>query len=152
MSLVDQAESRLKWPNLLREAEEVQRVTGEVVEQYGDQSHIDRFGELKKLLRTAAATNKPQVLQVQLDEMDAFRRQLLWSQDETWIECAVYLEKHRSLMSDQSRADKLFSETARAIELGDGDHLKAACRQLIELLPSEERQKARGAYSGSLLG
>jgi len=56
-------------------------------------------------------------------------------------------------MREQPAADRLFTQAQRAINSNDLDALKAAVRQLIALLPPNEREaaEARGGLGGTIV-
>lgn len=56
-------------------------------------------------------------------------------------------------MRDQAAAERLFGQAQRAINANDFEALKAAVRQLIGLLPADEREaaEARGGFGGTIV-
>ena len=59
-------------------------------------------------------------------------------------------------MRDQAAAERLLAQGYRAIQVKpfDFEALKAAVRQLIALLPADEREaaEARGGFGGTIIG
>ena len=149
----DSIEDAMKWPTLVREAEEQVRASREVVETHGQQSEKDRLNKLAADVGKAIEAERLEPLQACLEDLRELGAGVVVRQPDFWVGYLQYLEEHRSHMRDQAAADRLFMQAHRAITGNDFEALKAAVRQLIGLLPADEREaaEARGRFGGTVV-
>jgi len=133
---IDQAEDALEWPTLVSEAEGLIGAAERDVGQHGDADDQERLEQLTDAVHEAIRSHDVQTLEQRVDELRGFvfgvldRKgiiQLLWLDE---------LKEHAGEMADQAKATALLQRADRAIQLGDVEGLRAANRQLAQLLPS----------------
>lgn len=133
---IDQAEDALEWPTLVSAAEGFIGAAERDVGQHGDADDQHRLEHLVDAVREGLRSHDVQTLEQRVDELRGFvfgvldRKGIiqLWWLDE--------LKEQAGEMGDQARATALFQRADRAIQLGDVEGLRAANRQLAQLLPS----------------
>jgi hypothetical protein len=54
-------------------------------------------------------------------------------------------------MTDPNLADRYIAQGLRAVNNGDVEQLKTACRQLFALLPPEKQEEAPRGYGGTTI-
>ena len=150
---VDSVEGAMEWPSLVQEAREQIRVTREVVEAHGHQSEKDRLNTLTADVERAIEAERLELLQARLEDLRELGTGVVVRQPDFWVGYLQYLEERRRHMRDQAAADRLFMQAQRAITGNDFEALKAAVRQLIGLLPADEREaaEARGRFGGTIV-
>lgn len=149
----DSIEHAMKWPSLVKEAEEQIQATSEVVEAHGQSSEKDRLDKLVADIEKAIETERVELLQARLEDLRELGAGVVVRQPDFWVGYLQYLEKRRAHMRDEAAADKLFMQAQRAITGNDFEALKAAVRQLIALLPADEQEaaEARGRFGGTIV-
>lgn len=150
---VDSVEGAMEWPSLVQEAKEQVRDTREVVEAHGQQGEKDRLNKLAAEVEKAIEAERLELLQARLEDLRELGAGVVVRQPDFWVGYLQYLEERRSHMRDQPAADRLFMQAQRAITGNDFEALKAAVRQLIGLLPADEREaaEARGRFGGTIV-
>jgi molecular chaperone DnaK len=147
---LDQAEDAVEVPELLREANQLILWTEEIVASHGTDDDKKMFGVMRRDLEAAmqARLPDPYVIRRKIDEMSGLRFRLVGQDPSWWIGCVEYVKENSEKLSDQRQAELLFAQAHRSINDDDLDGLKSACRQLLSLLPDEERDLERG-YGGT---
>ena len=150
---VDSVEGAMEWPSLVQEAKEQVRATREVVEAHGQQSEKDRLSKLAADVEKAIEAERLELLHACLEDLRELGDGVVVRQPDFWVGYLQYLDERRSHMRDQAAADRLFMQSQRAITGNDFEALKAAVRQLIGLLPADEREaaEARGRFGGTIV-
>lgn len=145
----DEVEDILLLPGLLAEAKQLIGWTDEVIQQLGTQEDLKSFERLCRELESAMNVRPadPDMLRRKIDELYSFRFGLLSRDPGWWIGYLDYLAGQKSSMTDRAQADLLIAQGHRSINADDLDGLKAACRQLLNLLPPDEQDRARGLGS-----
>jgi len=133
---IDRAEDALEWPTLVRSAEEFITSGQGLVEEHGDTDDRHRFEHLVDEVREGIRSHDVQTLEQRVEELRMFVLGILDSKGITQVWWLENLKKRASEMQDQRRATELFQRADRTIQLGDVDGLRAANRQLAQLLPS----------------
>jgi len=150
---VDSVEGAMEWPFLVQEAKEQVRATRQMVDAHGHQSENDRWNKLAADVEKAIEAERPELLQACLEDLRELGAGVVMRQPDFWVGYLQYLEERRSHMRDQAAADRLLVQAQRAITGNDFEALKAAVRQLIGLLPADEREaaEARGGFGGTIV-
>lgn len=150
---VDSVEGALQWPTLVQEAHEHVRATREVVEAHGHAEEKDRLERLAADVEQAVEAERIEFLQARLEDLRELGAGVSLRQPEFWVGYLQYLEERRDHMDDQVAAERLFMQAQRAVASNDFEALKAAVRQLIGLLPADEREaaEARGCFGGTIV-
>ena len=106
------------------------------VNDFGDGDDEERYELLREHVREAMRSSDEALLTQRVEELRGFTFALL---DERGILQMWWLDslKERSAeMSNQTRARELMARADRAVQIGDIEGLRAANRQLAQLLPS----------------
>ena len=150
---VDSVEGAMEWPSLVQEAREQVLATRDVVETHGHESEKDRVNKLAADVEKAIEAERLELLQARLEDLRELGANVVVRQPDFWVGYLQYLEERRSHMRDQAAADRLFMQAQRAITGNDFEALKAAVRQMIGLLPADEREaaEARGRFGGTIV-
>ncbi|PYS87763.1 MAG: 2-alkenal reductase [Acidobacteria bacterium] len=149
---IDKLEDGIEIPNLIAEARQMIRWTEEVVNEHGDAADRQKLGLFLRELKAALETREPNAreLKRKTEQMNSLRLRILTGQTDFWIGYLAYLEDHKDRMTNQTLATQLFNMGRKAINNDDEESLKSACRQLLQLLPDNEQEKARG-YQGTTI-
>jgi hypothetical protein len=145
---IDQIEDALDWPGLVQEARQVLGWAGELVAAHATDEDKRAFELLSGELQTALESHQVDEVRRKVDEIRAIGYKLAMAQPEWWVGYFNYLKEHRHLMTNRGSVEALVAQGERAIHGNDLEGLQAACRQLSDLLPQEERDKAQG-YGGT---
>ncbi|HEY0323491.1 MAG TPA: Hsp70 family protein [Pyrinomonadaceae bacterium] len=149
---VDKLEEAMEIPSLVAEANQITDWTRQIVEQYGQQADQRKFEILERELNNMIQSNStnPTELSRKIDQMDALRMKLLTARPDWWVGFLAELEEHRASMTNPALAEQLFSQGMRSVSNNDVEGLKSACRQLLQLLPTQE-QKQLGRYGAGVI-
>lgn len=145
---IDEIEDALDWPGLAVEARDVVEWAQSIVAEHGGDDDKRTFALLRPELESALDTRQVDEVRRKLSELRALGFKLITAQPGWWIGYFNYLKQQRELMSSRGRIDALIGQGDRAINGNDIEGLQAACRQLNDLLPEEEQEKAKG-YGGT---
>lgn len=148
---LDRIEDLLAWPTLVSEARDNLENSHAIMNDIGKPDDKDQLGQLEREINQAIQNKDPDQLRRLVDELFRLKLQVLSKDPGFWTGYFQYLEDQRGLMRDPFQADQLFNQGRRAIEAGNVDELQASVRQLIQLLPSEERRKGPRGYLGNLI-
>jgi hypothetical protein len=150
---VDTVESALEWPRLVQETRQCINDTRDVVEAHGTTDEKERYRTLAADAERAIADERVELLRRRVEDLRNLGSRVVWRQPGFWVGYLEYLQERRGRMTDQAAAERLFGQAQRAINSNDIEALKAAVRQLCNLLPAEERgaAEARGEFGGTLI-
>lgn len=150
---VDSIESALEWPSLVEEARSQLAATKDVVDQHGQPEDKSRLRTIEHDIEKAIAGERIELLRARIDDVRSLGAQVAVRQPSFWVGYLEYLQERRAVMRDQAVAERLFAQATRAINNNDIEALKAAIRQLVGLLPPDEREaaEARGAFGGTTM-
>jgi len=149
---VDRVENALAWSELVQEARELIHDTREIVDSYGNSDETRMFNDISGQLEHAIEQGEVELLRERMEVLRELGARVLLKRPEFWIMLLEDLEARRERMENQQQASMLFARAHSAINSNDIEALKAAVRQLLGLLPPEERQeieRERG-YGGTL--
>lgn len=135
-------EDRLAAPTLILEATQELQSTQEALEGATAEDRKD-FSLLKPELE-AAMHGDIETLRRLIERMFRLRLRILERTPEWWVGYRDYLLERKGEMLDQSQARLWFSHADRAINAGDVEALKTACRQLWSLLPKQLQTRGYG--------
>ena len=152
---IDAIEDALEWPRLVQEAHRQLESTREVVEANGEPQERERLERLAADIEHAIAEERVELLRTRTEDLRDLGARVVVRQPEFWVGYFQYLEERKRHMLDQTAAERLLAQGRRAIQAEpfDFEALKAAVRQLIGLLPPEEREaaEARGGFGGTIV-
>jgi molecular chaperone DnaK len=133
---IDQAEDALQWPTLVSAAEGLIGAAERDVGQHGDADDQHRLEHLVDAVREGIRSHDVQTLEQRVDELRGFVFSVLDRKGIIQLWWLDELKEQAGQMADQTKATELFQRADRAIQLGDVEGLRAANRQLAQLLPS----------------
>jgi molecular chaperone DnaK len=136
---LDDLETLLAWPSLRAEAERGLRAAQEVVEKRGQPDDRRILKPLESETRAAIATQQPEILRRKVDELNRLRAKILMGSSEFWIKCLADLKGRLGAMNDPSLAKQLIAHGDYAVQVSDITTLQSIVRQLLGLLPADER-------------
>lgn len=145
----DEVEDAILLPGLLSEARQLIGWTDEVVNTLGNDDDARAFHRLRRDLELAMESKPfdPDMLRRKIDELYSFRFGVLSRDPGWWIGYLDYLAGQKNSMTDIAQADLLIAQGQRSINGDDLEGLKSACKQLLNLLPPDQQDKARGLGS-----
>lgn len=145
---VDELEERMKIPDLVAEGYQMIEWTEEVVTNYGKPNDNNQFEVQRRELLVALEARVVDHDQLfrKIDRMDDLRMKVLTSRPEWWLDYLARLQDARDRMVNQALADQLIAQATNAVNADDLEGVKAACRQLCQLLPSTGKKLA-GEFS-----
>ncbi|KWT95153.1 Hsp70 family protein [Candidatus Magnetominusculus xianensis] len=137
---IDELEDALQWPVLLAEAEEQVKSTRDIVTAYGSNSDKLKMETLENEINKAIGSRDADLLKSKIGELWRLGNVIMSQRPEHWTDLFHDLENERDKMTDQARADVLFTQGNRAIDSGNMAELEAAVRQLLRLLPTNKQE------------
>lgn len=148
---VDEIEETMKIPGLVAEGYQMIEWTEEVVTNYGKPADKNQFEVQRRELQVAleARVIDQDQLFRKIDRMDDLRMKVLTSLPDWWMGYLARLQDAKDRMTNQAAADQLIAQAMKAVNANDIEGVKAACRQLYQLLPSSD-QKLQGEFKGNL--
>ena len=147
---LDSIEDELEWPALVSEAEKFMESRRDIVKEYGNQADQNRFSSLETEIKNAIYAHDADLLRLKLAELYNLMGPIIWELPEFLIPFLDYLADKSQHMTNRVLAERLISQGRRAIDENDLDGLKAAVRQLIDLLPPDEQDNAR-SYGSTIM-
>ncbi len=150
---VDSVEAALEWPGLVREARRQVKAAHEVIDPHGQEDEQEQLAALEAEVEHAIEGERIELLRLKADELHGLAAMVVVRQPGFWIGYLEYLQGQRNSIRDRTAAERLFTQAQRAIDGNDIESLKAAVRQLVGLLPPDEREAAaaRGGFGGTLI-
>ena len=139
-------EDSIEGPKLILEAKQEIEWTEQALEGATPEDRKD-FSLLKPELESAMHGDI-ETLRRLLGRMFQLRVRIMERTPEWWVGYRDYLLERKGEMVDQTQAKLWFSHADRAINAGDIEALKTACRQLWSLLPKQ--LQARGYGGGTV--
>ena len=147
---IDEANDALELPTLISNTNTLIEDTRKIVNSYGNADSKRVFGSIEVSIRQAIEMNDSDLLHKKIDELGRLHTSILVEQPGWWVGYFEYLAEKRSHMRDQNLADNIIAQGRHAQDLNDLQGLRAAVIQLINLLPQEEAEQARG-YGSTVL-
>lgn len=147
---LDKHEDAVKFPEMLKEAEELYGRLEEHASEDGSDEIKKRISSWRASLDTVARTKDADKLRRIHDKMSAQNSELLREDPDFWRGFLAYLYSRREHMRDQQSADRLFEIGAKHMEEKNISGMASAVRQLLQLLPPEEAVAAQGAYGSTV--
>jgi molecular chaperone DnaK len=141
-SRLQRIEDSLEAPRLIAEAKEEIELTAEAVKSAPAEDQR-LFAQLRPELELAI-NGDVATLRAKVEQMFQLRIRIMARSPEYWIGYHNYLVERKSEMVDQTQAKLWFAHADRAINAGDVEALKTACRQLWTLVPREIETRGYG--------
>lgn len=145
---LDDVEHALEWPSLVEWANRVLHDAPGLIEEYGDAQDRRRHELLAADVRRALAGRDVAHLRTLVDELTGHVAMVV-DRKTGAVEMARFtqlVEKRREL-SDQDLAARLIADGQRAVDSNDIERLRTLNRQLLDLLPAEDRQAGSDSFS-----
>ncbi|MHB9022609.1 MAG: Hsp70 family protein [Armatimonadota bacterium] len=136
---LDDLEALLAWPSLRAEAERGLHAAQEVVEKRGRPDDRRILKPLESETRAAIADQQPEVLRRKVDELNRLRAKILMDSSDFWVKCLANLKERVGSMSEPLLARQLIDQGDYAVQVSDFSTLQSIVRQLLGLLPPDER-------------
>ncbi|WP_322755866.1 Hsp70 family protein [Frankia sp. Cas3] len=145
---LDDVEHALEWPSLVEWANRVLHDAPGMIEEYGDANDRRRHELLAADIRRALAGQDAAHLKTLVDELTGHLAMML-DRKTGAVAMARFtkLVEQRSELRDQALAARLIADGQRAVDSNDIERLRTVIRQLVDLLPPEDRQADSEAYS-----
>lgn len=144
---IDELDEQAKVPEKIEYVED----TFKWIEKYNDRLTSAQRSELislkERLDRQRIKKNVGELERIKTDG-DELYRDVMYSQPEHWKGMLSYEYKHRSEMSDQAEAKRLFDQGSRAISIDDVDGMRKAALRLLRLLPRDVQEEVRRGSIG----
>jgi molecular chaperone DnaK len=152
-SAIDGVGDALEWPMLVQSTREQIDLSRREVNAHGTPTEHESMLTLEGAIDEAIEQHRIDVLREKVEEVRDLGFQVLIRQPDFWVGYLEYLKEQRPHMSDSTAADRLFTQAGRALNNNDLEALKASVRQLIGLLPPDEREEAeaRGSFGGTTI-
>jgi molecular chaperone DnaK len=134
---LDELESILDWPALVREAEQDLERSRELIQAIGSAADKQSSATLEREIRQSLVAREADMLRRKVGELSGLRLRLLMNHGPTMVAWLQDLEQQQGHMCDQSQAQQLVAQGHRAIQTNDVQMLRGAILQLLKLLPGD---------------
>ena len=140
---IDNVESALEWPALIRDAQETVGEIHTIVCEYGQPSERSSLEALERDLQRAIDAREGDLLHRQQDEICSLGLGILTRQPSFCVSFLQYIESQVPNMRDRAQASQLIAQGRRALSVGNVHGLRAACCRLVALIVREAEEKTR---------
>ncbi len=138
-SAVDEVEDAAEWPGLIELAEKNKTDCEGMVNDHGEPSDRNRLSALLTEHQRAVESGDPGMLKRVADDFDILWFSVVERLTAYHVGRFNRLVERLKSMRDVEQAEQVIAQGRRAINNNDVDSLKAANRQLANLLPREEQ-------------
>ncbi len=145
---VDEVEDASEWPGLIELAEKNKKDCEGMVKDHGDSSDKNRLNSLINEHQRAVDSGDPGLLKRVADDFDGLWFTVVDRLTAYHVGRFNHLVERLKSMRDVAQAEQVVAQGRRAINNNDVDSLKAANRQLINMLPREEQAKVDQRVGG----
>lgn len=147
---IDSLEDSMKFPAMLKEAEEIFEKLKADVDERGTASQKSQTGKWREELNSIAESQDANKLRRLQDKILEMHRSFLQSDPEFWQGLLSYLYEKRANMRDQATADRLFNLCVQHIQSKNIPGMANIVRQLWQLLPPEDAAAAPGGLGSTI--
>jgi len=148
---LDKAEDLMKWPALVKEANELMDGLDEMIEESDLSEHQERADRLREQMEELISQQRATPLQKKMQQIIDLRCEIRFAQPSFWVGYFRYLEKQRDKMQDTDAADRLFNQGYEYIEKENINGLRNVVRQLLHQLPEEISAEIERGYQSGVL-
>lgn len=148
---LDNAEDLLKWPALVREANQALDELDKLIEEHDVPENQERADKLREQIEELVSQERAAPLRKKIEQIIDLHREILFAQPSFWVGYFGYLEKERAKMPDRGAADRLCNQGYQCIQKEDIRGLRNVVFQLLKLLPSEIAEEVKRGYESGLL-
>ncbi|HSI86336.1 MAG: Hsp70 family protein [Candidatus Methylacidiphilales bacterium] len=147
---LDEIETRLKWPTLVKDVNDWLDSLQEVVDDHGNREQESRCDDLKDDVTEIIEKKDAERLSKKLRQIRNLHYEILREQPSYWIYRFRRLEGRRSEMSDLDKAEHLYNMGRRYMEQNNIQGLKNVVDQLWDLIPDVDTEEDRHGYGSTL--
>lgn len=140
--LCDEIEAKQEKPELEERGRQAIAYLEKLLKSESNQRYHDLYKKILDEYKSAAKETDLYHLRQVIERIDDLIHSILAQHIEWWLDGLQYAESNRSVMSDQHKASRLFTQARRAIDENDMDGLKSAVVQLIRLLPKDIQEQS----------
>lgn len=149
---LDEVDTRQERPVLEKKARQALEAGEQLMQEAVSRDYVDQYDTLRQEVEVALTYSDNHLLIQSTEHLESLIHFILSQSPEYWIKGLQFAEGHRDVMTDQNKAQILFSQGRKAIDAQDLESLKSAVSQLIGLLPSEVQYEAEEAGNIWVIG
>ena len=141
----------VEWPAKLAEFDELKDDARRSVHEYGDGDDRKMMDGVLEEADRAIADKDPRMLDRAEEQLRSLHLQMLQKDPAFWVGFLQHLASQRSKFPDQRRAEQLFNEGAMAMKRSDVAALQSVVRELLQMLPPEDRNGPGGGLGSGVI-
>lgn len=149
---LDHLEKAKELPQLTTEFKEKIKDVDEMINEYGDEKeknvHQDELNVIKGEGEKAIDSKDKVLLGRALEQLKDLRRKVWQSNPASWVYLFDHILEKEHKWTSESEATYYIQKGKRAIEINDLEQLKKSVRNLLLLLPPNEKKLIAGTMSG----
>ena len=139
---VDRLQESQKWPELLRQLEEVKQLASEAAQESGEPKDSEKLKKLLADADLAVRSKEAERLSKAISLLESLKWDIWFRQDAFWVASFQNVTKYSQSFVDKNRGKSLTEEGTLAIERGDFASLRTIVRELWNLVPDSEESSA----------
>lgn len=147
---LDAVDAKLEWPRVEREAIEELNYTRLRVKEWGDSDEKRQLTLLEEEVNQAIAQKNAEALKALSESVVSLGVKASLKDPSFWIGLLNSLKGRISSMTDSQAAQRLAAAGERAVRENNIPALKDVARQLVDLLPADEKGDFASNYGGTL--
>lgn len=148
---LDEVESRLKWPALVKDVQGLGKDLREIAEESGTRQQKDKAEDLQEQADGHIQAKNSERLKKTQEQMLDLYRAILFEQPSFWAGYFRNLEGDVPLMSDATRAQRVVAHGRQSIAENNLQGLRNACIQLAQMLPREVSEQAQRGWQAGII-
>lgn len=149
---LDKLEKDKEMPQLVKEFNSHIEGVKDIIENYADSKekniNNDQFERMKSEGEKAIAENDKNLLIRVNEQLQELGSKAYFSNPVTWVYQFKKIEESGIHFINEKEAEYFIQKGRRAIELGDVEELKRCIRNLMLLMPAEDRENIKSNISG----
>lgn len=149
---LDKIEKDKEMPQLVKEFKDGIQDTQSIINDYADEKdktiNNDQLSKLKNEGEKAISDNDKSLLIRINEQIKEFSSKAVFSNPATWVHQFKKLTESNTIFVNEKEAKYYIEKGKKAIEIGDVDEIKRCVRNLLELLPSDEKETIKDNLSG----
>lgn len=148
---LDEVESRLKWPALVKDVQGLGKDLRDIAEESGTRQQKDKAEDLQEQAGGHIQAKNSERLKKTQEQMLDLYRAILFEQPSFWAGYFRNLEGDVPLMSDATRAQRVVAHGRQSIAENNLQGLRNACIQLAQMLPREVSEQAQRGWQAGII-
>ena len=148
---LDEVESRLKWPALVKDVQGLGKDLREIAEESGTRQQKDKAEDLQEQADGHIQAKNSERLKKTQEQMLDLYRAILFEQPSFWAGYFRNLEGDVPLMSDATRAQRVVAHGRQSMAENNLQGLRNACIQLAQMLPREVSEQAQRGWQAGII-